>query len=185
MSRMAPGGILLVAMLLLAQLAYAQGPERDRLVNDREATTDWIGKVVPPYPLGIVEQRGTCIGGGDGSEAAICYHSIDVLFDPQSHLRTVLVVEEVPHFGDATLGRIVDAIEPVELDDPALQVAIGTCQRDGQDDIRLVAIVDPRAGQEWLVDPRRVWRADPATGRLHALAPAGIRCRNEDFGYDG
>ena len=184
MSCSLPGVMLVLATLLLVQSAHAADQALDGPVANRETATGWIGKVVPPYPDGIVEQQGSCIGGGDGSEAAICYHSIDVLFDPQSHLRTVLVVEEVPHFGNQPLGRIVDAIEPIELDNADLQVAVGTCQRDGRDDARLIAIVDPRVEQEWIVHPKRVWRVDPA-GALQAMQLSGIRCRNEGFGYDG
>lgn len=184
MSHSMPGAILLLATLVFVQSAHAADQALEGAGGDRETATGWIGKVVPPYPEGIIEQQGSCIGGGDGSEAAICHHSIDVLFDPQSHLRTVLVVEEVPHFGNQTLGRIVDAIEPIELDNADLQVAVGTCQRDGQDDSRLIAIVDPRVEQEWIVHPARAWRVDPA-GALKAMQLEGIRCRNEGFGYDG
>lgn len=145
-----------------------------------DPATGWIGKIVPPYPRGTVEQQGTCIGTGD----AVCRHKIDVLLDPQSGIRTVLLVEEVPHFGDGPLGRVVDGLEFVGLDE-ALQFAVGLCQRGGRDDGRVLAVVDPRTETEWFDAPLHAWRADPATGRLQPLAVDGVRCRNEGFGYDG
>lgn len=175
------GGALAICALLLAPCLRAQplpaGP------NDSVA--DWVGKIVPPYPQGMVEQQETCIGGGTDDDAPVCHHMIDVVLDPQSHVRTVLVIEAVPHFGNQALGRIVDAIEPAELDDDTLQVAVGLCQENGSDDGRLIAIIDPDVDQEWITTPRRTWRADPLSGRLQPLDTAGIRCRNEGFGYDG
>lgn len=176
MNRGAIAGGLLACVLLLAPSLRAAGPDQ---------ASRWIGKIVPPYPHGVVEQQGTCIGGIADDPVSPCGHIVDVVVDPQSGIRTILVIEATPHSGDVPLGRIVDAIEPPELEDAALDVAVAICQRDGRDDGRLVAVVDPGAKWQWLDAPRRVWRVDPASGRLHALAPDGVRCQNIGFGYDG
>lgn len=143
----------------------------------------WIGKIVPPYPDGVVDMGGSCIGDPAAAPAAICDHSIVVLHDPQSGLRTILALTQVPHFGTQPLWRIADALEPAELDDRGIEVAMATCQSRGRDDTTLVALVRP-AEREWLA-PLRAWRFDAGAGTLTPVAAAGVRCRNEGFGYDG
>ena len=149
----------------------------------QERAHGWIGKAVPPYPEGVEQQQGSCIGdGAGGGPQRICHHMVNVVFDRQSKLRTLLVVQELPHFGKNSIGLVTDALEPEELDDAALQVSIGTCQQAGRDDGRIVAILKPHEA-EWLA-ARRAWRVD-GEGRMQALPAKGVRCRNEGFGYDG
>jgi hypothetical protein len=149
-----------------------------------ESGAGWIGKIVPPYPDGVSETTGTCIGDAQLDPAAICDHAFAVLDDAQSRLRTILALEQAPHFGKLPLWRIVDALEPDELADRSVQVATGTCQQGGTDDASVVALVR-MAEQEWLAPVVRAWRFDVTAGKLLPLAIAGIRCRNEGFGYDG
>jgi hypothetical protein len=144
----------------------------------------WIGKIVPPYPDGVTETTGTCIGGAQFDPATICDHAFAVLDDPQSKLRTILALEQAPHFGKLPLWRIVDALEPDELVDRNVQVATGTCQQRETDDATVVALVRV-VEQEWLAPVLRAWRFDVAAGQLLPVAITDIRCRNEGFGYDG
>jgi hypothetical protein len=149
-----------------------------------ESGAGWIGKIVPPYPDGVSETTGTCIGGAQFDPSTICDHAFAVLDDPQSKLRTILALEQAPHFGKQPLWRIVDALEPDELTDRIVQVATGTCQQRGADDATVVALVGV-VEQEWLSPVLRAWRFDVAAGKLLPLPVADIRCRNEGFGYDG
>ena len=149
-----------------------------------ESGAGWIGKIVPPYPDGVVETSGTCIGDAQVNVAAICDHAFALLDDPQSKLRTILALEQAPHFGKLPLWRIVDALEPDELADRSVQVATGTCQQRETDDATVVALVRV-AEQEWLSPVLRAWRFDVAAGKLLPIPGADIRCRNEGFGYDG
>jgi len=149
-----------------------------------ESGAGWIGKIVPPYPDGVSETTGTCIGGAQFDPSTICDHAFAVLDDPQSKLRTILALEQAPHFGKQPLWRIVDALEPDALADRNVQVATGTCQQRGADDATVVALVRV-VEQEWLSPVLRAWRFDVAAGKLLPLPVADIRCRNEGFGYDG
>jgi hypothetical protein len=151
--------------------------------GDGDGGNGWIGKIVPPYPDGIVETSGSGIGDAAAGPAAICDHAIAVLDDPQSGLRTILALAQVPHFGKQPLWRIADALEPDELDDRGVAVAAASCQREAGDDATVVALVRPTE-REWLA-PLRAWRFDAAAGKLQPLAVAGVRCHNEGFGYDG
>ena len=70
------------------------------------------------------------------------------------------------------------------LYDTKIEVAVGTCQRDGADDPRIVAALVPGPDIEWFASFRGLWRLGE-DGRFAELDPAGVRCRNEGFGYDG
>ena len=149
----------------------------------------WIGTVVPPYPSGVHELSGSCVGAGTSGDE-ICTISIQLLRDEQSHVRTVLATRELRHAdgtpvgGDKPLQLVTDAIEPDVLYDAKVEVAVGTCQRDGGDDSRIVAALVPGPDVEWFASFRGLWRLGD-DGRFVALDPAGVRCRNEGFGYDG
>jgi hypothetical protein len=149
-----------------------------------ESGAGWIGKIVPPYPDGVTETTGTCIGGATFDPATICEHAFAVLDDAQSKLRTILALEQAPHFGKLPLWRVVDALEPDELVDRDVQVAAGICQQDEGDDANVVALVR-LAEQEWLAPVLRAWRFDVAAGKLLPIPVTDVRCRNEGFGYDG
>jgi hypothetical protein len=161
--------------------ALAVAPLAAAVAGDGEG--GWIGKIVPPHPDGVVETSGSCIGDPGSGPAAICDHAIAVLDDRQGGLRTILALAQVPHFGNQPLWRIVDALEPDELDDRGIDVAGASCQREARDDAAVVALVRP-AEREWLAAVR-AWRFDAAAGKLLPVDAAGVRCRNEGFGYDG
>lgn len=154
-----------------------------------DAGAAWRGTVVPPYGYGLQALSGTCVGEGPDGDS-LCAIAISVVRDEQSHVRSVLASRMLRHPGGAPVGGdrplslVTDAIEPDVLYDTANEVAVGVCQRDGIDDPRIVAIVLPGADIEWFTDLRGSWRLDTA-GRLQPIPPAGVRCSNEGFGYDG
>lgn len=149
----------------------------------------WVGTVVPPYPSGVHELSGSCVGPGTSGDEA-CAISIQALRDEQSHVRTLLATRELRHpdgstvGGDKPLQLVTDAIEPDILLDAKVELAVGTCQQGGVDDPRIVAALVPGPDVEWFSDLRGLWRLGE-DGRFVALDPAGVRCRNEGFGYDG
>ena len=167
----------LMAMLLVPGVGSAQ-----------ERETGWIGKVTPPVPSGHVELMGSCVGVGQTGEA-LCRESISVQRDEQSKLRYIVATRELrgldgrPVGGSRPLGLVTDALSPAALDDRRNEVVIGLCQRDGQDDGRIVAVLKP-TNTEWLTRLVAAWRLD-SEGRLQTLPLTGVRCRNEGFGYDG
>jgi hypothetical protein len=157
--------------------------------QDMQREDGWIGTVVPPYPSGVHELSGSCVGPGPSGNA-MCAVSIAVVRDEQNHVRTLLATRELRHVdgtpvgGDRPLQLVTDAIRPEPLTDKAVDVAVGICQRDGKDDPRIVAVLVPAADAEWFTRFRGLWRLGE-DGRFQPLDPAGVRCRNEGFGYDG
>ena len=147
-----------------------------------ERGSGWIGAIVPPYPDGTRETQGICIGRVD-APGGICGHALAVVDDAQGGLRTVLALRAAKHFGEGPLWQVVDALEPDALADRDIGVAVATCQVDGREDGHAFALVRP-AEAEWL-PALQAWRFDTATGRLHEVPAATVRCLNEGFGYDG
>ena len=173
-----------LVLLCAGTVAQAQSPPAAD-----ETASGWRGTVVPPYPSGVRELAGSCIGEGPGGDT-MCAISIAVLKDEQSGIRTMLASRRLHHAdgsavgGDRPLMLVTDAIEPRALDDALADVSIGLCQRDGKDDSRIVAIIRPDVGTEWYTQLSGAWRLDE-NGRLVPIDGSGVRCLNEGYGYDG
>lgn len=183
--RSAVSGLACALVLLVAgAAAHAQSsPSADGTADG------WRGAVVPPYPSGVRELAGSCIGEGPGGDS-MCAISIAVLKDEQSGIRTILATRRLHHAdgspvgGDRPLTLVTDAIEPRALDDVQADVSIGLCQRDGKDDSRIVAIIHPDVDIEWYTQLSGAWRLGE-DGRLAPIDASGIRCLNEGYGYNG
>lgn len=176
-ARHALAGVLLATCLAPAVHAHSEVASEDSGVGH-----GWVGHIVPPYPSGWNETSGSCIGSA-GDEGGPCHHSIAEVRDGQSGSRMIVGLEQAKSFGKAPLWRIAAVLEPDALFDREVAVVHGSCQLRGADDGTVVALVRP-AEREWL-PAREAWRFDVASGRFAPLAPAGVRCRNEGFGYDG
>lgn len=178
-----------VFALLLACTAMAAHAQTPSPTPAQDGAGGWRDSVVPPYPSGVRELVGSCIGEGSSGDA-MCAVSVSVVKDEQSGVHTILATRRLHHpdgapvGGDRPLGLVTDAIEPAVLDEDGTDVVIGLCQRDERDDSRIVAVVRPDPGIEWYTQLLGVWRLG-ADGRFSAIEAGGVRCRNEGYGYDG
>lgn len=174
----------IIVAAVLAGAALCAAP-----VARSQSAEEWRDVVVPPYPGGVRELGGSCIGEGISGDA-MCAISVAVLKDEQSGTRTVIAVRRLHHFdgspvgGDKPLGLVTDALEPEALDDAGNDVSIGLCQRDAQPDSRIVAVIRPDVETEWYTRFDGIWRLDDA-GRFQPIASDAVRCLNEGYGYEG
>lgn len=163
----------------------AHGDVLAQAVDDTRIA-DWIGRVDVPLPSGYRETAGTCIASADDP----CAEAVSVLRDGQSHTHALLATRALRALdgsrpgGQRPLSLVTDALDVEALDIAGNELSVGLCERDGRADGRLVAVVRVDAALEWYVRFERLWRLD-ASGRLRAIAPGGVRCRNEGHGYDG
>ncbi len=154
---------------MMACVAWAGGPPA------------LVGKVVPPYPDGLKSNTGSCVGS-DTDPKDVCARSIATLDDASDRTLQLLAAQFVDRVGDEPRWRITDAIPYPTLRTDEL-VAIATCQRAGEDDAAVVAIIDPGAEGTAQLDmlPAVRWavRLDRATGKFLRVPPSQVRCYNE------
>ena len=82
----------------------------------------WVGAVALPYPSGVHELSGTCVGAGTSGDE-VCRISIHVLRDEQSHIRTLLATRELRYLDGSLVGgeglRSVTARTPAWTAEPS------------------------------------------------------------------
>jgi len=139
---------------------------------------DWIGRRVPPYPDGLVSNLGACVGSGSAPDE-VCAYSIGTLDDATGRTRHLFAGRAAGHVGQQARWTITDVIAyPVLRRDEI--VSIATCERDGEPDAAVVAVVDT-VGAEEMYDAVR-WAVRLDRGKFVEVPTAGIRCYNEGYG---
>ena len=154
------------------------------LVLGAVATTvapgDLIGRVVPPYPDGLVSQQGSCVSNRPGHDH-LCDYALGVLADGEGRPRYVIAEQSLGHRDGIPSWRVLDAMPYPQLEAGTF-LAHGSCRIDGAPDGAIVAVVGHGGEVEWFDDVRRAWRLDFGSGRLVAIAVEGMTCANEGFG---
>lgn len=134
---------------------------------------------VPPYPAGLKQKSGFCVGDPDSDDT--CSHSIAFLgYEDQ---QPVVIVAQRFHdrVGQRARWRVTDEMPYPHLRKDE-QLAVSICERDGVLDPKLMAIVVDGGDVEWYSDVRTAWRLDGESGRFTQLPTEGIRCMNEGWG---
>lgn len=152
------------------------------------ATTDLVGRVVPPYPGGLVELGGSCVSDST-DPARVCDYSVGVLASPAGDAggepvpRFVVAGQLAGRDGARAQWRITDAL-PYPTGRPGYYLQFGTCRVDGRDDARVAAIVRQHdMATEWLKDVAWAGRLKLPAGRFDVLEARAVDCINE--AYDG
>lgn len=134
---------------------------------------------VPPYPAGLVETSGFCVGDPDSDDT--CSHSIAFLGSRGQPPTSIVAQRFHDRVGQRARWRVTD-----ELPYPHLrrdeQLVVGICERAGHLDPKLMAIVADGGDVEWYTDVRMAWRLDGESGRFIRQPTSGIRCMNEGWG---
>ena len=138
----------------------------------------WIGREVPPYPDGLVEQTGACVGSGTSADD-LCASSIAVLGGADGAPRFIAAARAAGPVEKTAHGILTDVIDhPRVAAGEALLVS--ACERDGIADMTLVAVVDT-AGAAEMYDAVR-WAVRLQDGKFVQVPVKGIRCVNEGYG---
>lgn len=140
-----------------------------------------VGSTIPPYPAGVMETQGACIGQTLQSTADECDFSIGI-FGDSSGVPTVLFGARIAGRDDAGRAHwtITDTLPYPALPEGYL-LAIASCESDGRKDQTIVAAV--REGEtEWLEDVIWARRYVFETEKFVEQSSRGVRCLNEGWG---
>lgn len=145
-----------------------------------------IGRTVPPYPDGLVEQQGSCISGGP-EHAQVCDYGIAVLGKAPTRdgetpkplyvigQRMIDSREDRPHW------RVTDAVKPPRLR-RGYMLETASCRLDGDSQLSVIAAIVRYGEDEYSSDVIWSRRLDTATGRLLPVKAGRIECVNPAAG---
>lgn len=122
-------------------------------------------------PPGLVESGGSLLPGDQ--------HVVTWVTRPEGDMLWLELVTAVGPGGVEQLV-VLDAVSlpPVDLSTDVVITGAAPCEVDGAPAEGVVGAFAFR-GEEWLVDPFAVWRADLVAGRFVPLDPAATRCLDE------
>lgn len=142
-----------------------------------------IGRTMPPYPAGLDEIQGICIGDADAPTRP-CGHGLAALGvrNADGTARASWLVANRNRQPDADLPNweILDAVAlPLAADGYDLQ--LGDCRIDGREQTGIAVLV--RHGEsEYSRDIRWARHFDPAVGRIVELDVSRVDCPNYALG---
>lgn len=149
--------------------------------DDKRATRDWIGRVVPPYPDGYRSNTGGCVGSGRSAEQ-ICARSIGTIDDNEDRSQLLYAAELIGRAGNEARWKITDVVAYPRLQ-RGERVSISTCLFDGAGDPGVIAVVDTlvenAAARETFDAVRWAVRLDRSKGRFVEIKAAEVQCYNE------
>jgi hypothetical protein len=137
-----------------------------------------IGREVPPYPAGLENLIGSCLGDTEKGED-ICAWSVGTLNHRDSGAAVgVFAGRSLGNAADGTARWQVTGYLTLPPPKEGYDVQIGTCRRSGADDQTIVAIarLDPEA--EYSDDVSWAAQLDRSSGALAEVETAGIDCVN-------
>jgi hypothetical protein len=148
------------------------------LISPISIAKDLIGSIVPPYPDGLKDEGGACISRSLGADK-VCEYSIGVL-KGFSGLR-LYVGKSAPRT-DPKKARWLVTDEMLYPTVPrGHQVVFGNCQRNGQPNDAILAVVKT-TDTEWYTVVRFAYEVNLDTGRFEETSPVGIRCYSKEWG---
>ncbi|HXZ68550.1 MAG TPA: hypothetical protein VEH07_08185 [Alphaproteobacteria bacterium] len=144
---------------MIASYAHAEMPQ--------------VGTIVPPYPQGLAENEGACVGSGDALR--VCEYSIGILSDASGKPLWILA----KHF-----ERYDEAGRPYSLVTDVLAyphtsgsrvLLLWTCLFRNEPDASVMALVKNPAAQ---AKPASDWayKVDLSTGKFVRLNPRDVTC---------
>jgi hypothetical protein len=137
----------------------------------------------PPYPSGVIDLGGACVGDIDGPGNGLCEWSIGSWTDKEPTPRWVVASRFIEHVDKKARWALTDRVELPSLGEGDY-LSVGLCELAGQPDARIVAIVDASEDVEWYTTVRWARRLDMQTGRFVPVPESHVRCANEGYGHE-
>jgi hypothetical protein len=139
-----------------------------------------VGSIVPPYPAGLSEQEGSCIGDKPDQP---CEWGIGVLANAAGKKVQIVASSDAKRPEEKNARwRVTDAI-PYPPVGKGLELAVATCRSSGAEDSSILAVVRS-SKKEWLQAAGWAYRLDRASGKFVKLSPQGIDCINTGMDAD-
>ena len=133
--------------------------------------TETIGSVVPPFPKGWQHEGGSCV--------ADCNFSIGELRAPNG---LAFFLGKSAQRVDPNKPRwLVLDLMPYPKTPKGYQVVYSLCERDGNSDETIIAIVKT-TDTEWYSTVFRAYKANLNAGRFETTSTKGVRCLNDGWG---
>jgi hypothetical protein len=138
--------------------AHASTPQ------DFVRATSYVGMRYASLPSGFAYQAGSVVARGSGSAR----YALSQVRTPRGAMLWLETLD-----GRERVVRAELRVPPLASDERLL---IGSCDRDGRLDPKIVAIVVGDSTAVRFANVRQAWRADPIAGRFDLLPVAGIVC---------
>lgn len=142
------------------------------------------GQTFPPYPDGVTDLGGACVGEVDGPGNGLCEWLIASWTDTEPTPRWLVAGRFIEHVDRKARWSLTDRVELPALG-PGDYLSVGLCELEGRSDARVVAIVDARRDVEWYTTVRWARRLDMDTERFVPIDATKVRCANEGYGHEG
>ena len=139
-----------------------------------------VGSIVPPYPAGLSEQEGSCIGDKPDQP---CEWGIGVLANAAGKKVQIYAASDAkPPEERNARWRVTDVL-PYPTLGKGLDLAVAVCRSGGAEDSAILAVVR-NAKREFLQATGWVYRLDRTSGKFVKLSPNGIDCINAGLDAD-
>lgn len=136
--------------------------------------SELIGRVVPPFPVGISEGGGSCIGDDD---ATLCQRAFLILKTSAGRDFLIVSGSAEPPDGKKARWRIIDALAYPKYS--RRYDFVSECRRSGTPDASIIAIVRVASWKNWLPAWRWAYRVENSTGKFVKLNPQNVDCAND------
>jgi hypothetical protein len=138
-----------------------------------------VGSTVPPYPAGLSEREGACIGDKPGLP---CEWGLSVLVNAAGQKIQIVAGSDAKGQGMQARWLVTDAIPYPKLG-KGMNFVMAMCRSGSAGDNSILAVVRD-AKREFLPASGWAYRLDRTSGKFVKLDPKGIDCVNEGLDAD-
>ncbi len=138
-----------------------------------------VGTEVPPYPDGLQEVGGVCVGDSIGLDH-ICDYAINTVEDAQGG-QTLYAGKISRYDADGNpYWKVLDAMPYPSVTKEQI-LAMTTCRKDGNADTTIFAVAKA-SEEEWYKTIEKAYKLDLTQQKFIELDTSGIDCQNESWG---